>query len=320
MTTTVDALVWDVIAATKTSAGAPLIVRWLNNRYAELVSRVKFRHLRQVGELSIPAIGTTGTVSATRGSITITPDAAATAAWLTSPGVASHEHWYIRLQSVWYQVASVDALAATITLNSAFAEDDIASGSYILVKRTHSLAANARWTGSFIFDRLRFELESLSLTELDTYDPSRILAGSLPTHVAQVGADSSGYLKYEIYPPPTDSELIHYIYWNLPSALAFDSVLPQVIDSYVLKDGILIDVFQFEKIEAIRKGNIEAAAIFANEQAKQRTIWETKIKEAIKASRGADDITLILSMNRGTSRHRYDQRTAHDYVYDNWRN
>jgi hypothetical protein len=319
MTTTVDALVRDIIGSTETSAGSPLIVRWLNNRYTELVNRVKFRHLRQVGELSIPAIVTAGTVTVIRGSVTITPDATAQAAWVTSPGAASHEHWYIRLNTVWYKVSSINALAATITLASAFAEDDISAGSYTLAKRTHSLNANARWTGTFLFDRLRFELDQLSLDELDQYAPSRTLAGSPPTHVTQHGVDASGYLKYEIYPPPAESELIHYTYWSLPAALAFNSTLPQVIDSYALKEGILIDVFQFEKIAAIKLGNIDAAAVYANEQAKQRKIWDDKIKDAIRTSRATDDVTFILQMFRGNAHRRTDQRDARDYIYDNWK-
>ena len=319
MSTTVDTLIRDLIASTGTAAGSPLLLRWINNRYAELINRVKFRHLRQVGELSLAALVSAGTTTSTRGSVTITPDATAQAAWLTSPGVGDQEHWYFRAQSTWYRVASVDLLAATITLESPFAEDSIVGGSYALVHRTYSLAADARWTGTFIFDRLRFELESLSLDELDMYASSRIIAGSYPTHVAQVGVDNAGHLKYEIFPPPTDTELIHYTYWSLPTSFAFADTLPPVIDSYVLKEGVLIDLFQFEKIAAIRLGNVEAAAVFANEQAKQRAIWADKIKDAIRTSRGADDITFILSMSRGSSRRRNDQRDAHDYIYDNWK-
>jgi len=319
MATTVDTLVRDLIASTNTSAGSPLIVRWANNRYQELVNRVKFRHLRQIGELSLPALVDTGTVSATRGSTTVTPDATAQAAWLTSPGVASHEHWYLRTNTTWYSVASVDALAATLTLDSAFAEDDVSGVAYALAKRTHSLDSNARWTGLFLFDRLRFELTELSLDELNLIAPSRIITGSYPTYVAQQGVDASGYLKYEIYPPPKESELMHYIYWSLPTALAFGSSLPQVIDSYVLKEGILVDIFRYEKLAQVKLGNVDQAAVFANEEAKQRTIWDRKIRDAIRTSRGADDITLILQMSRGQSRRRTDQRTARDYVYDNWR-
>lgn len=318
MSTTVEEIARDISASFNTLASVPLIAQWANNRYREMVARVKFRHLRQVGELSLSAIVDTGTVSATRGSATITPDAAAQAAWLTSPGVASHEYWYIRLQSVWYEVASVDALAATITLNSAFAEEDISAGSYELVQRYYPLSSTARWVGDFIHDRFRVPVEITSIEELNTEAPSRILVGHYPRYASQIGVDSSGYLMFEIYPPSTETELIHYVYWSLPSTLTISSNIPDVIDPYTLKEGIAVDVYRFDKVNQIKLGNIEAAAVDANEEAKQRTIWGKAIKDAIRTSRGVDDITLILQMNRGQRRRSYDQRTARDYVYQNW--
>ena len=315
---TLDELSRDILASTITTAGAPAIWRWANNRYQEMVARVKFRHLRKQGELSLPAVVDTGTITATRGSVTVTPDATAQAAWLTSPGVATHEFWYLRARSGWYKVASVDALAATITLTSAFAEDTVTAGSYKLVKRIHPLASTARWMGAFYLHRVRLELETVSLTELDILFPGRVVVGHYPTHVAQVGLSSSNILTVEIYSPPTETELISYVYWELPSALSSSTTIPAVIDSYTLKEGIMIDVFRFEKLTALRKGNAEVGAVFANEEAKQRKIWDEKIKDAIRTSRGSDDITLLLEMFHGRTKANREQRTAHDYVYDNW--
>lgn len=314
MTTTVDILARDIIASSNTSAGSPLIVRWLNNRYSELVNRVKFRHLRKIGELSLPAEVTAGTIDATRGSTAIT---GTSTTFEDEISAGTQTDYYFRTRTAWYKISSITD-NTNLVLASAFAEDDVDDGTYSIVKRTHSLNSTARWTGTFLYDRLRYELIDLSLDELNSQAPSRTLAGSPPTHVAQVGVDSSGYLSYEIYPPPSETELIHYIYWDLPTALTFASSLPQVVDSYVLKEGILIDVHNFEKTAQIKLGNIEAAAVHANEAAKQRTIWQKAIKDAIRTSRGADDITFILQMTRGGARRSYDQRTARDYVYDNW--
>lgn len=80
----------------------------------------------------------------------------------------------------------------------------------------------------------------------------------------------------------------------------------------------MIDLYRFEKVVQIKLGNIDAAAVFANEEAKQRKIWESKISDAIRTARGADDITLILQMTRGRRPRSTDQRTARDYIYDNW--
>ena len=69
---TVDELARDVIASIATDANALAAAKWIDNRYKEMMSRVRFRHLRQVGELSVPGIYDTGTIAATRGSTAIT--------------------------------------------------------------------------------------------------------------------------------------------------------------------------------------------------------------------------------------------------------
>lgn len=319
MTTTIDALVHDVLGSVPTSVGAPIVIRWINNRYQELVSTIRFRNQRQVGALVLPAIVSTGTVSATRGSTTITPDVTAAAAWVTSPGVSTtHEYWFIRISTNWYRVSQIAAFGATLTLASAFTEDDVTSGTYKLVKRYHPLASTARWFSSFNYERLRYELSVDSLLELDMYAPSRIIAGAPPVKVAQVGTDSNGAVMIEVYPPPENSETLSYFYWTLPTEFAFGDNLPSVIDPYVLKEGVMIDLYRYEKVAAIKAGNIEQAAVYANEEAKQRKVWEDRQKDAIRTSRATEDTTLILSMFRGAGPRQIDQKTAHDYVYDNW--
>ena len=312
---TVDELARDVIASIATDANAIAAARWIDNRYKEMVARVKFRHLRQVGELYIPGVFDTGTLSVTRGSTAITGDSTQFDTDVTVAGGV--EYCVIRPSSAWYKITSVGSETA-ITLTSNFAEDDISDGSYKLVKRYHPLDSNARWVGDFYFTRLRRTLADISLNELDILFPGRTLAGHIPSHVAQVGVDSNNYLMYEIYPPPVNSELINYIYWNLPTALTISSTIPPVIDSYMLKEGVLIDLYRYEKAAAIRKGNIEQAAIWRNDEKAQATIWDKVMKDAIRTSRGSDDITLILEMFRGVPFGRGEQRTAREYVYDNW--
>lgn len=316
--TPVIQVVQDLLASVNSEANTLIALKWLNNRYQELVSRVKFRHLREIGELSIPAVVDSGTISVTKGSITVTPDATAQAAWLTSPGVASHNDWYFRASQTWYRIASVNAGGATITLDSAFAETSITAGSYKIVKRYHTVNSSARWFGDFVLSRLRYSLEIISMQEMDIKFPGRVLIGVYPTHIAQFNMNSSNFITFEIYPPPSDVELIHYTYWALPGDLDISDNIPMVIDDYILKEGAMIDLFRFEKITALRKGNVEQAAVFANEEAKQRTIWERVMKDAIRTMRGVDDISLLLDMQHGRVRRVRDQQNAHDYILDTW--
>lgn len=311
---TVDELARDVLAAIATDANALAVAKWIDNRYKEMVSKVKFRHLRQVGELSIPGAYKTGTISAVRGSAAIVGVATQFATDIT---IATHQYYYFRTRSAWYKIAAVVG-ELNLTLNSIFAEDDIAGGSYVIAKRHHSLISTARWIGDFYHTRLRKKLLNVSLDELNIADPGRSLAGNIPRCVAQIGVDTNNNLMVEIYPSPNVSEMINYIYWMLPTTLSIDSTIPPVIDTYTLKEGVLIDLYRFEKAVALRKGNVEQAVVWRNEEKAQYGIWDKAIKDAIRTSRGADDITIILDYFNARGSGGGEQRTARDYVYDNW--
>jgi hypothetical protein len=185
------------------------------------------------------------------------------------------------------------------------------------VKRHHTLATAARRLGAFVHSRQRRELTTVSAGELDIIAPGRILAGGLPVYVAEIGEDSSGYKQVEIYPPPEESELIHYVYWKLPTTLTLSTTLPQSIDPYTLKEGVLVDLYRFEKSRALRLGNMEAAGHWGNEEARQRTIWRKAIDHAIRSDRGVDDITFIVQMLSGGTRSG-DIKTARDDLYARW--
>jgi hypothetical protein len=127
----------------------------------------------------------------------------------------------------------------------------------------------------------------------------------------------------EVYPPPENSEIIRYIFWDMPTALTITSTLPLQIDPYIFKEGMLIDAYRYMKAKAILAGNLEAAAMYRNDEMTSMTKWEKFIQQAIKADRGVDDISLILqTARRGAWRGQGgDYRTAHDIVFDRaWEN
>lgn len=315
---TVDEIARDIVASLATDAGAVIAAKWIDNRYKELVSRVRFRHLRNVGELLLPAVVDDGAVTATRGSVTVTPDADAKTALLTSPGTGDQEYWYIRISSAWHRIESIAATTAIITLATAFAEADVDESPYVVVKRYHPLATTARWLGDCMFTRLRLPLSVLPLETLDVLAPGRTLAGNYPRIVSQIGTDSNGYVMVEVYPPPQDSEIIHYVHWVLPTALTLSSTIPPQIDSQVLKEGATIDLMRYEMAKSIRLGNVEAAALWRNESRTQETRWEKFVRAAIRADKGVDDITMILTMFGSQRYDGYEQRTARDIVLDRW--
>ncbi len=152
--TTVDELARDTIASIATDANAIAAAKWIDNRYQEMVSRVRFRHLREIGELSLPAVEDTGTVTVTRGSISVV---GVGTTWVTDIGTGTQEYYHFRTNTAWYKIASVGRELA-ITLDTNFSEETVTAASHTAVKRFHELASTARWLGKFFLTRLRMDL------------------------------------------------------------------------------------------------------------------------------------------------------------------
>lgn len=320
---TVDELCRDIVGSLGLGDSYLIAARWIDNRYKELVNRVRFKHLREIGEVQIPATydgsDDDATVDATRDSTAVT---GTDTEWETTfPGSSgSQEYYYIKISSAWYKIASVTD-DTNLVLTTAFSEDDVDDGTHKVVKRHHALDSNARWLGDFMLTRLRLPLGDngapISLEELDRKAPGRILTDQFPRTVAQVGVDSNGYLMVEFYPYSAKSEIVHYVFWNMPTALTISSTIPSVIDPYVLKEGVLIDAYRLLKSKAYNSGQADIGNSWRNDEFAQATRWEKYVMQAIRADQGVDDKAFILS-KFGSRFQSGDIVNAHDHVYSNW--
>ena len=315
---TVEDLARDIAGSMKMSEGAPLIAKWIDNRYRELMYKTPPRSLREVKEVVVPANYTTGTVSIERGSEGVLGVGTDFYNNIPVTYLNNQQQWFLRAASAWYQVDGL--FNATVgNIFSAFAEDSVVDSSYTLAKRHISLAPDTRWITSFLHTRLRRQLDFISLDEMNIRYPGRTITGTYPWAVAQVGLDDRGYPMVEVYPSPKEDELLHYIAYKIPAALSFTSTIPQEVEAYVLKEGVLIDVYRWKTAKSVIDGNVDAAALWRNESRSQMTTWERVIKKAIKANRAMDDTSFILqrygiSSNRCASY----ERTAHDVVCNRW--
>jgi len=311
---TAEEVVRDLVGSVSSDVGHMVALHWINARYRELVSRVKFRQLRKVGSVQIPATYDTGTVAVTRDSTAVT---GTDTAWATTPGVGAQTDYFIRISSAWYKVASVTS-DTVLTLSTAFSEDTVTEASYSLVKCIHSLNTYARWLGDFMHTRLRCKLETLHLDALNRIAPGRILTNSYPKIVAEYGVSSANVRQVEFYPYSDKSEIVHYVYWETRSTdFAMTTTIPAMIDGYILKEGALIDLYRYLKAKAYREGRIDEGNSWRNDEHAQETKWENRIREAIAADRGIDDISFILEWTGGAIRSG-DITNAHDYVLQNW--
>lgn len=272
------------------NAGLLVATKWASERYREASRKYRFRHLRRVGEVIIPAEVNGGTVSATRGSDVITGDATAVAAW-TSDLVGR----IIRISRNWYRISGVDTGASTLKLESEFAEGDVTAHAYRIVVDRVQLDKDARFFGPFVHPRFARVVTQTSLANLDEMEPDRlIVSGSGPELVAEVGSGDDGSKVVEFYPYSTNTELVRYIYWIDPQPLAVGGTIPDAISPEALKDGILVDIMRQNSARAAKAGNIEAAAYWRNEYRAQETLWRRRMQEMVAADRGAEDLAVIL--------------------------
>ena len=306
---TVEELVKESLATMSSEVSYLLAVKWLNDRYKELVSRVRFNHLRRIGEFRTAAAIDDGTITATRGSTAIV---GAATTWNVDPAVFAttvQPYWAFKAGVAWYEVDAVVG-ALSLTLSTEYSETTEAAGSsYKLVKRYHPLATNARWLGSFVHPRLGIPLgEPISQQELDSIDARRTLVGSLPSYVSLIGTtktgntDGVGRLLVELYPYSTEAELIKYVYWDIPSAFDITDTIPPQIDGYILKDGLYVDYCKYMMAKRENEGKLEHTTFWRNESHAARTVWEGKINQAVRADRAVDDTTFILERDSGRYR------------------
>ena len=307
------------LAAVDCDASYVLTSQWAAERYQQVCSRIRPRFLRELGWVTTPAVYTTGTITATRGSEII---AGAATAW--TPALVGR---FLRVRVNWYKVVSVPS-TTSLVLNQPFSEDDAAAVSYRIVARLLTLQADARWiSNDVVHPRFRRPLDKITLAEMDTKYPGRDSVGPQPYEWCQtpdeLDADGKKCITIEVYPYPTQAEMLAYAYWKAPPLHAMEDEVPREIDGYQLKEGVLINVMQYNAAQCANpqspKFNIEAAGYWRNEFRQQNTTWERIILDIAKNDKGVDDSTFILQMTRSHGSWRGGIHTAHDEVWSRGR-
>lgn len=341
---TVEDIARDALAALNSSAGHLLASRWVSERYKDLCSRARLRHLRRVAQVAIPGAVQVGTCGVNAGDNRVYGDAAAIAAWAQQ----DFKGWHFRARNVWYEVEgfALDHLIlrgpfteTTVGLVEGFGGVNPPSliqpnvswtgaafgttpfggnfangGSYKLVRRYFEVPPTVRWLGTFVHMRRRYPLRVITYTELDSSAPDRTIVAGGPYVVAELNEDESGRRLLEFYPYSPTAETIHFTYWSVPPDLQPQDPIPRNVDPYVLKEGALVDVMRFEMAKAMQAGDVNGAALWRNEYRAQSTVWERLLKQAIATDRGSDDVTMILE-SRSAAPRLTDIRSAYDEVW-----
>ncbi|MFA5234437.1 MAG: hypothetical protein WC390_08575 [Sulfurimonas sp.] len=312
---TVEQVARKVVADIADETAFVLAADWVNERYREYIRRCKPRHLMQVGELNLPAYVTGGAATITRGSNTITGDATAQALW-------NHDlaGWYIRLRTVWYEIAYFNAFDSSIILKSNFGELDVSAGTYYIIKKFHSLPTDVKSIGTLLYPRRMITLENIHRDALDSLAPQRTMIGGMLQFWAEQGVDSeTGARRIEIYPPAKEYEMLIYTYWQDPPYLDLETSIPLFVDPYVLKEGALVNAFRYKAAKAADAGHADIAQFYANWHERQETKWTAKMRSMAIAERMTDDQSIILKWNQSrTALGKGDITNARQEILSSW--
>ncbi len=270
------------------------------------------RHLRQYGELYIPAPVQAGTITLTLDTPLITLDATALNACRTNPFYKWPEGFtglFFRPQIgiTWYRIASADDATGTLELETPFAYDNSylvgtnqltqPNITYYILPRYQQLDSSARQLGVFMCDYVFRPLKIVSEDQLNRMVPSRFLISSYPQYVAELNSNlnMTGMPKQvEIYPYPSNSVTLHYTYWQTPPLLNFGDYLPPTIDPDIVRTGAKCDLANNAMGRAVRLGDLQQAGFWRNVANQEETKFEDKIQRAIRNDRGPEDLRLVI--------------------------
>ena len=297
-----------------------IVGEFVTDRITELYAKTKYKTLRKLGELYLPAAlggitnpqGTpnpNGTVTVTVGSNVVLGDSLAASFWNNT---LAGQFFRVFQFKTWYRIAKCDPpnlylVNPLVSENNAqFAPPTpVAQTSYYITPRYFPAALDARYFGVFALDYLYQPVEFLSADSMQRRYPSRFLVGPYPWVISEFGSDltQTGQPKLlEPYPSPNVATIMHYVYYSVPPVIDFYSEIPSTLDEHIPRELCMIPMMRYEMAKAARAGQVEQAAFWRNEFRTQQTVAERLIDQAIQNDSGVDDQTFMIQTSRSRRR------------------
>jgi hypothetical protein len=297
MAITVEQLAREILGSLDMEDGYLIAQQWISRRYQELANKLRLKHLQKLGEVIVPGRYNTGLVSVTRNSQAVTGSGT-----LWGESLAGR---YFKRERNWYVIESVPSASALI-LATPYAENTTLGVGYNIAPRVIALPAGVRQVEQFISRRGGNYLTILGSAELDLLDPIRDSISDFMQYAVELGSQENSPQAdtrlFEFYPYPVNDTLLSFLYYQAAPDLALDTLLPEVIDPHILKEGAMIDAFRFAMAKALKDGRVDVAALWRNEMRAQETAWEKRLVQVAEADRASDPGTVILTRTRGGSR------------------
>ncbi len=202
------------------------IKAWVNNRYKVLAAKRSWSWLIGDTIIQTQADITTGTVTATLASTTIT---------FTSGPAASVAGYFIQFSNAtdWYQISTHTGASTTAVLTVPFLGTTSSTLTYILRKVYYALPTD---TGKILDIRQsrvwNTKLRYIPARTLDQYFAYRNSVAQRPLFYSINGVDSSRQYKMEIFPVPATAINLNVRYYKVLADLSSDSDVPLIPEAF----------------------------------------------------------------------------------------
>ncbi len=205
---------------------------WVNARYRAIAASRSWNWLIKDAILQTTTEITTGTVTATLASTTIT---------FSSAPAVSVAGWFIQFSSSddWYLISAHTAAQTGATLANAYILTTSSTLTYILRKAYYVLPTDTHKILSMKQTRSDIPLRYIAPRMLDQLVPDRMRTGE-PEFYTISGVDSSRQYKVEFYPVPNVAMNINIRYYHVVAELSGDSDVPIIPEG--LHDILVWDV------------------------------------------------------------------------------
>ena len=288
-----------------------LACKWVSDRFIELAILVQAIPYRKPIQFVFPKNVSTGTVTITNGSNKVVGNGAAQAVW--NPALVGR---FIRADgdNGWYQIINV---GTDLTLATVFAGDTVTAGGYKVVARVVALEKSVRSINSVVNNKFGLPINRVSQAEMDWRYPNRIDVDGGPLVYSEVGLDAEDRHLVEFYPYSSKDILITYMGFVEPAPLEPEMEIPSFIPSYIMIEGVKLNVYEHLTGQALLV-DADKAAVLGNLKARQGTIWKSA-KTDFKNVSGINEESKVTVQSYGRPlRASFDVMNAKEHILVGW--
>lgn len=189
------------------------------------------------GTLTVPAVISAGTVTATNGQKVVAG---------VGTGWVDEKDKFFRIGTSFppYLINDTDPVGQTITLNRDYEDVTVAGVAYEIFKHIISLDTTVLFLDDIVEPRSEVPLSRFSSAALTALDPNRTERGDVVRYV-DMGENSAGLREIEIHPTPTQINVLEYRAWiKLVRGLDTDSI-PQFLSEGLILNGAMSRGFDY---------------------------------------------------------------------------